>query len=721
VLNRAINRLSVLCLLLLGVLPQVALVAKTLDCGVDKYLPLWLLGCALCFWIAICIPHGMWVGVPAMLAFMYAAARYFDANPVAQLDDLIDRFSGAYFTNILYKGSSYQYQYLNAAEDHSYALLLAAFLLMAYLCVALTSGGGMRFMCLLGSVPFPMACLLVNGRPPYGPVVAIMLFWALVLTGGEYDEDGIFGRSVFGMSMPLILLLVFCLWINHPESYDYEHNEPVLSERLDRIAERIREWMENSDSEYGPGLPVTIEAEPEDFDDIDDTLIWGSASGRMDMTEQYDPQLREKRFFSLRADESGVVYLRAVSYGDYLGTGWAAAPEAPCSSLSFAAEALRDAGRVERRLSIRMDEKLRYALVPYFSTLSDADDEGIPGERQPERPAYYSLAGSVDSLRCGASEEAVYSSFAHTVYTRLPESTRAVMLSLAAQGGLDPSSPSLIDEVAAYIRSAGVYDIETSPYLSDDYAVCFLTQAQRGYCVHFATAAVAMYRALGVPARMTEGFFVEAERGRYVDVMGAQAHAWAEVYLDGLGWLPVEVTGHGGLNDTAETNTEPTMAPDTSVPPTETPAPQAEAAQESGAADPLPVGIVQGAPNEQRLRQTYSVRSTIRTVLLLALLLAALPVWRRVHLALWRARMEQRDPNKAAVAVWKRSQNAARFGGEVPAEIRKCAEKACFSEKGISAEERDASRALLDRQISELYPGLPRWKRFLFRYFFGLK
>ena len=717
-MRKTYNRLSVLFLMLLGVLPQIALTAQSMDCGVNASLWLWLLGAALCLWVCACFRRGLLIGIPCSAALLYFASRFFEPNAVTQLDDLIDRFSGAYYTVFLYRGS--EYEYLRAAEDHSFLLLLIAFLLMAYLSSALTSSGGRRFMCLLGSVPLPAACLAVNGRPSYAPVIALLLFWALVLAAGNYGENSGSGKTVFCLTLPVLLLLAVLLLASRPEAYDYNESKLDLSEKLEWLDKYFDRWFTQSESDTGFGAPVTIEAEPEGDPDARDALIWESDAGGMDLTQAYDRQMLERRFFSVRSDESGLLYLRAVSYGDYLGTGWSSAPEAPCSSLSFAADALRSVGR-ERSLTIRMAEKLRYAIVPYYTALSDTDDAGIPGDWQPERVVYYAPSGNFDLLSCGAEEEAAYGSFAHTVYTRLPESTRSAMLSLAAQAGLDPASPALIDEVAAYIRGAGEYDIETPPYLSDDYAVCFLTQAHRGYCVHFATAAVAMYRALGVPARITEGFLVNAQGGRYVDVKGAQAHAWAEIYRDGLGWLPVEVTGRGGLDPLPEESADPLMTPTPGDAPAETAAPQIEFREEAENPAPLPVGVLQSPPEPERAQDGTAVRKALLTALCLALLLSALPVWRRICRAVWRRRMEAEDPNRAAVAIWKRSRSAARFGGSVPAEIENCAEKACFSAKGVTAEERDASRMLLERQIAALYPGLPLRKRLLFRCFLGLK
>lgn len=68
-------------------------------------------------------------------------------------------------------------------------------------------------------------------------------------------------------------------------------------------------------------------------------------------------------------------------------------------------------------------------------------------------------------------------------------------------------------------------------------------QSGRGWNVHYATAAVLMLRYYGVPARYVEGFYLpEKEAQKECYLTKAHAHAWAELYLDGVGFVPFEVT-----------------------------------------------------------------------------------------------------------------------------------------------------------------------------------
>ena len=72
--------------------------------------------------------------------------------------------------------------------------------------------------------------------------------------------------------------------------------------------------------------------------------------------------------------------------------------------------------------------------------------------------------------------------------------------------------------------------------------VWFAQEADRGYCVHFASAAAVLLRAAGIPARFVTGYMVQAEAGKETVVYGKDAHAWAECFLEGVGWIPVEAT-----------------------------------------------------------------------------------------------------------------------------------------------------------------------------------
>ncbi len=80
--------------------------------------------------------------------------------------------------------------------------------------------------------------------------------------------------------------------------------------------------------------------------------------------------------------------------------------------------------------------------------------------------------------------------------------------------------------------------------LSDeaDYLDYFLFEKQEGYCSYYATAFVLMARYCGIPARMVQGYRVPAGSALHLKVMSDYAHAWAEGYIEGIGWVVFEPT-----------------------------------------------------------------------------------------------------------------------------------------------------------------------------------
>ena len=76
----------------------------------------------------------------------------------------------------------------------------------------------------------------------------------------------------------------------------------------------------------------------------------------------------------------------------------------------------------------------------------------------------------------------------------------------------------------------------------DDPVLAFLFQTRKGHCEYFATAQVLLSRAVGVPARVVNGFRGGEwnELGEFYVVRQRHAHSWAEIFLSNEGWIPVD-------------------------------------------------------------------------------------------------------------------------------------------------------------------------------------
>ncbi len=107
-----------------------------------------------------------------------------------------------------------------------------------------------------------------------------------------------------------------------------------------------------------------------------------------------------------------------------------------------------------------------------------------------------------------------------------------------------PSDAAIVARAVEFLRVGHfVYTLEP-PLLGADSVDEFLFDTKAGFCEHFASAFVFLMRAAGVPARVVTGY----QGGdvnpvdQIVTVRQSDAHAWAEVYLRGQGWVRVDPT-----------------------------------------------------------------------------------------------------------------------------------------------------------------------------------
>jgi transglutaminase-like putative cysteine protease len=98
--------------------------------------------------------------------------------------------------------------------------------------------------------------------------------------------------------------------------------------------------------------------------------------------------------------------------------------------------------------------------------------------------------------------------------------------------------------ITSWLGKEGIYSLKNGHSGSDDPTASFLFGDRTGYCVHFSHAAAYLMRSVGVPARVATGYAVsESARqgGSALLLSGAASHAWPEVFLDGFGWVVLDV------------------------------------------------------------------------------------------------------------------------------------------------------------------------------------
>ncbi|WP_162232488.1 DUF4129 domain-containing transglutaminase family protein [Methylogaea oryzae] len=82
------------------------------------------------------------------------------------------------------------------------------------------------------------------------------------------------------------------------------------------------------------------------------------------------------------------------------------------------------------------------------------------------------------------------------------------------------------------------------PLLTERPVERFLLETRRGFCEHYATSFAVLMRLAGIPARVVTGYQggLWNDVGEFLEVRQSDAHAWAEVWLNGSGWVRVDPT-----------------------------------------------------------------------------------------------------------------------------------------------------------------------------------
>ncbi len=217
-------------------------------------------------------------------------------------------------------------------------------------------------------------------------------------------------------------------------------------------------------------------------------------------------------------------------------------------------------GTMDHVLKGRYTEKRDYGLFT----------RGITGERQytfaelsGSRPAELTVADSwvqnpeTEKQKEYAEAEAVYREFVYEHYTTVDKRMYRLMDEIFWKDydSENDGIYSALTQIRNKLKES--YTYTASPEISgkEDALKWFLEDSHTGNAMLYASAAVEAFRAHGIPARYVEGYYVPqsaiASSGDgHVLLSGEDMHAWAEVYFDGVGWLPVDVTP-GYYYDTA--------------------------------------------------------------------------------------------------------------------------------------------------------------------------
>ena len=217
----------------------------------------------------------------------------------------------------------------------------------------------------------------------------------------------------------------------------------------------------------------------------------------------------------------------------------------------------------------------KYLYLPYECAVSPSDYEndgiaavnktenlfasGIYGANEYSFKAMETMAGKLKSAttitggNSNVSSQKMtesYKEYVNSTCLFLNKETKT-LISSATEGNLQDnlSVLAIINRVKNFMKSSITYTENPGAIpAGEDFAKWFFEDKKSGYDVQYAAAAVMMFRYYGIPSRYVEGYLLTPETvnnagtSEQVTVSQKYAHAWPEIYLDGMGWIPIEVT-----------------------------------------------------------------------------------------------------------------------------------------------------------------------------------
>jgi transglutaminase-like putative cysteine protease len=380
---------------------------------------------------------------------------------------------------------------------------------------------------------------------------------------------------------------------------------------------------------------------------------------------------------------SAPAYWRATGLSEFDGTKWDLGADLDDVESNLA-DAPPGSSELVQQIEIKAlgGELLPAAAEPTVATPAEglrwADQTStlVRVDRELQRGDHFEIVSAVPHFTQEELRAATSTSPPDPIYFELPPNFPASVRNTAAE--VTAGSPTTYDAMLTlqnWFRSEFDYSLEVPQGHGTSAIEAFLRQ-RIGYCEQFAGTFAAMARSLGVPARVAVGFTQGLGGDGTYSVLGKNAHAWPEVWFDGLGWVAFEPTpGRGAPGAQDYTGVAPNQ--DDAVPPPatgdgngdggggapeEVPVTAAPAVPRSEVPDlrptpgQTPTGVVDASGVVPRPGPPWFALAVIFGVIGIGLALPGLVRW-------WRRRHPNADVGRQMADLWQRALGAVAATG----------------------------------------------------------
>ena len=547
--------------------------------------------------------------------------------------------------------------------------------------------------------PYLVSLIYTNQPPALWTAILLVVYLGGVLVGHgmrKYNSKQMPRLTL--LTLPLLVLLALLLrLVSPPQSFTpipFEQRQAILGKTVGEVQDTVLSWIRSN--------PKNVR-----------------------LTEENGREVREDSSFSMYVTVPGEFLLRMRSYGHYENSMWMAA-----YAYDGAWKSMSALGRGQDGATMQIGIRAAYGgerIVPYGFAEEPEVELSESFAHAQGRTAYgWTVLQTPDyTPHAVDAAERNYLAFAAQQYTMPDGEEKQALLEILKNAGITAGKNSYETalNVAAYVRGQGTYTLTPGETPKDkDFVQYFLTEGHKGYCVHFASATTALLQALEIPARYTVGYRVTMPiTNVWTEIPESCAHAWTEVYIAGVGWIPVESTAGFGVAGVYAPGT--VIGSTETVQATPTPRPVVRTTEEPAEETPTPRPTKRPLEElEERSQSGTAVQETepehVSAWWLLLVLIPVIPLgWLLIGSILITRRrraFRQKDAKQAILAMVRYHDRLERCGVPPDSQLDAWAEEAMFSNHPMTAERKELYRRITDAQ-NTLYRNEPL-KRFFARW-----
>ena len=670
---------------------------------------------ALFFSSLLLLPKS-WIWLLAVAAFAGGGLYMLRAQLIESASALVSAVTQQYAEAI----SGIQAVQLSDTANADATLVLILFAaLYALLCSWTVMRSKSLVYLLILTLPVLALCLIILQTPPAAwaillvvGVLALLLLTQL-LRARQASEGN---RLALLLAAPLALLIGLIALLFPANTYDRAEWSDRLQETISTTADKLTLFRRDAQTGQvkftSPISPSTLGSY------LWDSSVTGINLNRVGPQRQFGRSVMRVKATLGSSWAGASFYLRGDSMAVYEDNRWKPLPENAYPDMKNMHNPLLAGEAVvsfQPEVTIETDMKSGIYYIPYNATAFPEDAEPFYDAyvKNPSQQTNYTVPYV---LSRSPLQNSAYDAFVHETYTQVPDETRQALSDILSElvGEEDADPYQYIPRVLEYVSTSARYDLNT-PAVPDgeDFVSWFLHDSETGYCVHYATAATILLRCLGVPARYVTGYYTDVYENEWTTVTSDNAHAWVEIYLNGIGWLRDDPTP--AADTPAQTvPEEPVSAPLEPTNDSQEDTPPAD--DEPSTVPDTPVGN-QETPQENS-KKAVPILHFIWPVLVLA---AALFLWRVLLFSIRRTAIGKGSPNRRAITLYHHICWLARqTKTEVPGEFLEVAEKARFSHHKLNREDLLPLQAHAEQLTKQLLADKRFWKQALYRVFYAL-